>query len=274
MHSFPLVQRRKAPLIRYVLARGRRGIVLWLLAAGAWHLSLAVAQAAHPWPRAEGPAAWDAGSGETATGPRRDLPPAGTQAPPPAGTEQPLSVAALEGQGVGPNRSIFQRFAAGRDASKTWQTLFEVPAGLYPQIDPEAHVVANEGLNWVTSYQPLNRVYFGRSIGYARMVWRPGGQLDTTEVVQWDWTEIIDIAVQPWWIVSLGLGVGFMDGLIFYKDGSFKHRLELFLPVQVGTGFRIGKTWFVDAKLAQSSYFGPGPVASVARALIGLGYNY
>ena len=172
------------------------------------------------------------------------------------------------------DRSIFGRFMAGRDASKTWQTMFEAPVGLFPQAEPAAHLVANEGLNWVTTYQPLNRVYFGRSIGYARMVWQPGGQLDTTEVVQWEWSEILGFALQPWWVMSVGVGVGFMDGLIFYKDGAFKHRLEVFLPVQVGTGVRLGKTWFVGAKLAQSSYFGPGPVASAARALIGIGYNY
>lgn len=180
----------------------------------------------------------------------------------------------LRSQMPGSNRSMFQRFSSGRDASKTWQTMFEVPVGLYPQTDPGAHIVANEGLNWVTAFQPLNRVYFGRSIGYARMVWEPGGQLDTTEVVQWDWTEILNIAVRPWWVISFGVGLGFMDGLTFYKDGSFKHRLEPFVPVQIGTGVRIGKSLFVGAKLAQSSYFGPGPVASAARTLIGVGYNY
>jgi hypothetical protein len=92
--------------------------------------------------------------------------------------------------------------------------------------------------------------------------------------VEWEWTEILSFALQPWWVMSLGLGVGFMDGLIFYKDGGFKHRLEVFLPVQVGTGVRLGKSWFVGAKVIQSSYFGPGPVASVARGLIGIGYNY
>jgi len=172
------------------------------------------------------------------------------------------------------DRSIFQRFVAGRDVSKTWQTMFEVPVGLYPQSDPSARVLVNEGLNWVTIYEPLNRVFFGRSIGYAHMEWRPGGQLDTTEVVQWDWTEILGFALQPWWVLTFGVGVGFMDGLIFYKDGAFQHRLEVFLPLQIGTGVRFGKTWFLGAKVAQSSYFGPGPVASATRALIGIGYNY
>jgi hypothetical protein len=172
------------------------------------------------------------------------------------------------------DRSIFQRFEAGRDTSKLWQTAFEVPVGLYPQTDPGARVLVNEGLAWVTSYQPLNRVYFGRSISYAHMEWIPGGRLSSTEVVEWAWTEIINIAVRPWWIISLGTGVGFMDGLIFYKDGGFQHRLEVFIPFQIGTGFRLGRTWFVDGKVAQSSYFGPGPVASATRTLIGVGYNY
>jgi len=75
-------------------------------------------------------------------------------------------------------------------------------------------------------------------------------------------------------VISLGAGAGFMDGLIYYKNGDFKHRLEVFLPLQVGTGFRLGKTWFVDAKWMQSSYFGPGPVASAGRVVAGIGYNY
>jgi hypothetical protein len=172
------------------------------------------------------------------------------------------------------NTSMFQRFSGGRDTSKTWQTAFEVPVGLYPQTDPGARILINEGLGWVTSYQPLNRVYFGRSISYAHMEWIPGGQLASTEVVEWEWTEIVNIAVRPWWVISLGVGAGFMDGLIFYKTGGFQHRLEVFIPVQVGTGFRLGQTWFVDAKVVQSSYFGSGPVASAARSLIGIGYNY
>ncbi len=188
--------------------------------------------------------------------------------------QQGLGLQSPREQMPGADRSMFRRFMAGRDASKTWQTMFEVPVGLFPQTEPTAHVVANEGLNWVTTFQPLNRVFFGRSIGYARMVWQPGGRLDTTEVVQWDWTEFLGFALQPWWVMSLGVGVGFMDGLIFYKDGAFKHRLEVFLPVQVGTGVRLGKTWFVGVKFAQSSYFGAGPVASAARALVGIGYNY
>jgi hypothetical protein len=182
--------------------------------------------------------------------------------------------AQFPGPGPGPGGSMFQRFAAGRDATRSWQLMFEAPVALYPQTNGGAHTLVNTGLNWVTSYQPLNRYYFGRSIGYAHMEWRPGGDIDTIEVVQWDWTEIFAVAVRPWWVVSFGLGLGFMDGLIFLKNGSFVHRLEIFVPVQVGTGFRLGKSWFVGAKAVQSSYFGPGPVASVARIMIGVGYNY
>jgi hypothetical protein len=170
--------------------------------------------------------------------------------------------------------SIFQRFASGKDASKTWQTMFEVPVGLYPSSDPGSHIVANEGINWVTSYQPLNRIYFGRSIGYAHMEWEPGGRLATTTLVEWTWTEIVNFSVEPWWVISLGAGVGFMDGLTFFKAGGFVHRLEPFLPVQIGSGLRLGKSWFVEAKAAQSSYFGSGPVVSATRSLVGVGYNY
>lgn len=183
---------------------------------------------------------------------------------------------ALRGQfpPAGESAPMFQRFITARDASKTWQTMFEAPVALSPQTDPGARVAANDGLNWVTAYQPLNRVYFSRSIGWAHMKWYPGGQLQSTEVVQWDWSEIVNIAARPWWIISLGVGAGFMDGMIFYKSGAFVHRFEPFVPIQIGTGLRLGRTWFIDAKLLQSSYFGPGPVASAARTVIGVGYNY
>ena len=257
---------------RHVPARGGLGagprvpaglLARALLCAGLVWAGLLGAAPDSAW--AGGPPVWSAEPADAAAG-SADL---GGGRLPGSGEPEPLS-----GQMPGINSSMFQRFAAGRDASKTWQTMYEVPVGLYPQTEPGAHVVANEGLNWVTAFQPLNRVYFGRSIGYARMVWEPGGQLDTTEIVQWDWTEILNIAVRPWWVISFGVGLGFMDGLIFYKDGSFKHRLEVFVPVQAGTGVRLGKSFFVSAKFAQSSYFGPGPVASVARGLIGVGYNY
>lgn len=212
------------------------------------------------------------------SGPWADIP-AAVAAPPPvwnvaASQAMEAVTQPVDGQFGAPNTSIFQRFSGGRDVSRTWQTMFEVPVGLYPQIDPNSHVLVNEGLNWVTSYLPLNRVYFGRSIGYAHMEWEPGGQLDTTEVVEWNWTEILNIAVRPWWVISFGVGAGFMDGMIFYKDGSFVHRFEVFVPAQVGTGFRLGQMWFLGLKLAQSSYFGPGPVASATRSLVGVGYNY
>ena len=170
--------------------------------------------------------------------------------------------------------SMFRRFSATRELSKTWQTMFEVPVALSPQTDPGAHIAANDGLNWVTAFEPLNRVYFSRSIGWAHMKWYPGGQLQSTEVVQWEWSEIVNVAARPWWIISLGGGLGFMDGMIFYKSGAFVHRFEPFVPIQIGTGLRLGRSWFVDAKLLQSSYFGPGPVASAARTVIGVGYNY
>jgi hypothetical protein len=277
----PHARRHKAPLNRYALAQGlgwaglrvpaglltglllcsgllcARPGVAWAGGAPVWSTEVAAQATDHADTTDGEPAAADSDAGWR-------LPWGGE-----LGLPEPL-----RSQMPGSNPSMFQRFAAGRDVSKTWQTMFEVPVGLSPQTDPGAHIVANEGLNWVTSFQPLNRVYFGRSFGYARMVWEPGGQLDTTEVVQWDWTEILNIAVRPWWVISFGVGLGFMDGLIFYKDGSFKHRLEPFIPLQVGTGVRIGKSIFVGAKLAQSSYFGPGPVASASRALVGVGYNY
>jgi hypothetical protein len=215
---------------------------------------------------------------ESISGAWADIPEA-TEVPGPASYDAALpgpetDTPSDDAQFGNPNISIFRRFAGGRETSHTWQTMFEVPVGVYPQTAPNAHVLVNEGLNWVTSYLPLNRVYFGRSIGYAHMEWEPGGQLDTIEVVEWSWTEILNIAVRPWWVISFGAGAGFMDGMIFFKDGSFVHRFEVFVPAQIGTGFRLGQTWFLGFKLAQSSYFGPGPVASATRSLVGLGYNY
>ena len=171
--------------------------------------------------------------------------------------------------------SIFQRFDTDSAAPSNWQTLFEVPVGLQPQTNVNVHELADEGVNWVVSYRPLNRVYFSRSVGYARMEWKLDNADNTdVQLVQWDLTELINFALTRSFVFSFGLGLGFMDGIINDGNGRFQHRLEPFIPVQLGFGLRLGRSWFVDAKAAESPYWGPGTVVSVARALVGVGYNY
>ncbi len=173
------------------------------------------------------------------------------------------------------NDGMFRRFASGQDESKNWQTAFEFPVALVPQTMPDSDVIANEGVNYVVAFKPLNRVYFSRSIGYARMEWKAkDSQVRDISVIQWDLTQIINITVRRVVVISMGIGLGFMDGLTVMTDGSYQTRLEPFVPVQAGVGVRMGRSWFADVKWAQSSYFGPGPVASAARYLVGLGYNY
>lgn len=171
--------------------------------------------------------------------------------------------------------SIFQRFDSGREIPKTWQTTLELPVLAVPQVAPDARIVTDVGLNWVTAYRPESRYYFSRSFGFAKLEWAPkNNQVKTAQVITLDRTEIFNIRATNWLIVSFGLGLGLMHGLSVEHDHEFQARFEPFIPVQVGLAVPIGRSFLFGIKVIQSSFFGPGPVLSVMRGLVGFGYNY
>lgn len=172
------------------------------------------------------------------------------------------------------NNSIFQRFDSGREIPKTWQTMIEVPVQVTPQTTPDAHINVDEGVNLVTAYRPENRAYFSRSFGYANVGWAPKNEIKTAQVVTLDMTEILNFRIAQTFVMSFGLGLGVMHGVVVKRDGTFQARFEPFVPVQFGVALPIGRSFMIGAKVEQSSFFGQGPTISMSRVLAGIGYNY
>ncbi len=169
---------------------------------------------------------------------------------------------------------IFQRFSSGREVAKSWQTMVEIPVIARPQTSPGARIVANEGIDYVVAYRPENRIYFSRGFDYARLEWAPENDVRTAQVITLDVTEYLNFRIARTFVMSFGLGLGLMHGVSVERDGKFTARFEPFIPVQFGLALPIGRSFMLGAKVAQSSFFGPGPVLSVTRGLIGIGYNY
>jgi hypothetical protein len=169
---------------------------------------------------------------------------------------------------------IFQRFSSGREVAKTWQGVVEVPVIARPQTAPNARIVANEGVDYVVAFRPESRIFFSRGFDYARLEWAPGNDVKTAQVITLDITEILNFSIARTFVMSFGLGLGIMHGVTVERGGHFHARFEPFIPIQFGLALPVGRSFLVEAKVAQSSFFGPGPVLSVTRGLIGFGYNY
>jgi hypothetical protein len=184
-----------------------------------------------------------------------------------------MCLAAARAAAGGEPDLIFKRFSTGREVPKTWQTMVELPMVAVPQTTPEARIVANEGVNLVIAYRPENRAYFSRSFGYARLEWAPENEVKTAQVVTLDVTEILNFRLTRGLVMSIGLGLGLMHGVIASRDG-FQARFEPFIPLQLGFTVPIGGNFTLGVKAIQSSFFGPGPSLSVLRGVVGIGYNY
>ncbi|MBI4083121.1 MAG: hypothetical protein HY423_10980 [Candidatus Lambdaproteobacteria bacterium] len=170
---------------------------------------------------------------------------------------------------------IFRRYLEARDAPNPWQVMPEFPVAVQPQFDADASIQENAGVNLLVAYRPGNRVYNARSFDFARAAWRPkGGKVRSVQVIQFDITEYLYGWVYRVATIGFGVGLGVMDGEIVNRDGTFRTRLEPFIPVALGVGIPLGKDFVLGLKVAQSSFFGPGPVVSMTRALVGLGYNF
>jgi hypothetical protein len=175
---------------------------------------------------------------------------------------------------------IFRRYLEARDAPNLWQVMPEFPVAVRPQFGGDATIGANAGVNLLVAYRPGNRLFNARSYDFARVSWRPKGCIEgvrtvcSVQVIQFDVTEFLYGWVYRAFTIGFGIGLGFMDGEIVYGDGTFGTRLEPFIPVALGVGIPLGKDFLLGLKVAQSSFFGPGPVVSMTRALVGLGYNF
>lgn len=170
---------------------------------------------------------------------------------------------------------IFDRFAGVQAAPKAWQILPEFPVYLRPQLEPDAKVVQNIGVNFGVSFRPRNRVYFTRSYNFAQMTWEPKeGKVERVQLTTFDISQLLNISVKRVAIVSFGLGLGVMDGIIRFRNGDFKTRLEPYVPIHFGVGFYPFSQWIIMTRLSHAFFLGPGPVVSVTRGLLGVGYNF
>jgi hypothetical protein len=173
------------------------------------------------------------------------------------------------------NHSIFTRFDSEHAAPEAWQTMAEFPFYLRPQLDPGAEIVQNRGVDLVISFRPRNRVYFSRGYGFSQMEWLPSsGSVEKVQLTTMEISEILNVSLKREVILSFGLGIGLMSGLIRFDDGGLRSRLEPFLPIQFGLGFYPVGPVMLELKLWHAFFLGPGPVVSATRGLIGVGYNF
>lgn len=184
----------------------------------------------------------------------------------------PPMVSAQFGEGD----SIFRRFDSGRTQAATWQAMVEVPVAVRPSTMPDAEIVANTGLNYTLALRPENRLFISRSYQFGRMEWKPvEPDLRTVRVIEFGVSEMLNFRLGNAMFMGLGLGIGVMDGTIVYNDErNFDTRLEPFIPVHFVLGTNLGSSFVASVKVSQSSYFGPGPVLSVLRTLVGVGWKY
>jgi len=173
------------------------------------------------------------------------------------------------------NRPIFNRFNYDRAAPEAWQVLGEVPVYLRPQVDPDAEILQNRGINLVVSFRPRNRVYFSRSYGFGQMQWDPtGDRIDKVQLTTMEVSEIINASIKREAILSFGLGLGLMSGLIRFDGDNVRSRLEPYFPLQFGVGFYPSGPVMLELKIWHAFFLGPGPVVSATRGLIGVGYSF
>ena len=183
---------------------------------------------------------------------------------------------AQQEQGNPDTPPIFRRFALTREKPRFWQALFEFPVALRPQGQPDAEIEKNLGLNYVISFRPNNRFYFSRSLGFTRMEWVPKDSAQRrVKVKTFDTTLILNRLFKSTFVLSFGLGLGVMDGLITFKDErNFQPRLEPFFPIQLGLAVRLGESFQVGLKFSHFLFFRSDPIISNSRLLLGLGFNY
>ncbi len=184
-----------------------------------------------------------------------------------------LAAAQARGQGAG-QRPIFNRFAGAPREPASRMRLFEVPVYLRPQTNADADIVHNLGLSYVEGFFPRNRVFVSFGYNYAQQEWEPAsGEVEKVRVKQFDLTQHLNFWVERALFLNLGLGLGLMDGLLEFEDDDFQHRLEPYIPIQLGLGVPLGDL-VVSLRVVHSPFLGSGPLISHTRGQLGLGYMF
>ncbi len=171
--------------------------------------------------------------------------------------------------------SIFQRFAGRQEQRVTRMAMLEVPVALRPQTFPDAEIEENLGLGYTLSFQPENRVFTSLGIHLARMEWRPRDpNIDFIDVKQLDVTQSLNFWVERAFTISIGLGIGILDGLAVFADGRFDHEVVPYIPVRIGVAVPLSRRLYAGLRLAVTPFFADAPVRGSTRLLFGLGLAY
>ena len=186
-----------------------------------------------------------------------------------------LPVTLALAQNSSQDQSIFRRFSDEPETPGSRMGIYEIPVYLRPQTNPDAEIVENLGLNYVRSFFPGSIIFTSLGFNFARMAWRPDNPaIQTEEVKQFDLTFAYNIWIKRSMIVSLGAGLGLMDGLVVNSDGSFHHNLVPYIPMQLGWILPLGGDLRVSLRWVHAPYIGSGPVLGNTRLLAGLGFVY
>lgn len=173
------------------------------------------------------------------------------------------------------DRSIFRRFSEEPETPGYRMGIFEIPVYLRPQTNPNADIVENIGINYVRSFFPGSLIFTSLGFNFARMEWRPENPaIESEEVKQFDITLAYNAWIKRSMIVSVGAGLGLMDGLVINSDGSFHHSLVPYIPLQLGWILPIGSDLRVSLRWAHTPYLGSGPVLGNSRIFAGVGFVY
>lgn len=171
--------------------------------------------------------------------------------------------------------AIFNRFTTSVEEDKSRQALFLVPVFLRPQTDPDAKVIVNKGLSYQRDFNPLDRVFTSLSFHYYRSEWEPSAPgLQKVQVYQLEIVPMLTFNLAKVLGVGFGVGLGLMDGLVEYPDGSYTRREGLYMPIRLGVSLNIANTASLAFVLAHTPYWSEGSMLSSTRAQFGLGYYY
>lgn len=185
-------------------------------------------------------------------------------------------VARAQPPGPGSNdEPIFKRFSTAPKRQETRLRIFELPVGLRPQTDPQAERIDNLGLGYEVGIRPFDRVFVSLGFNWGRMAWAPTGPIaERAEVKQIDVSQSLNFWVGRLMVISVGFGVGLMDGLVVNRDGSFEHSVVPYIPARFGVGALLGDTVWVGLRLASTPFFAQGHAVGQSRLLLGLGWVY
>jgi len=171
--------------------------------------------------------------------------------------------------------SIFRRFFTPPRRTESHLRIFEVPFHVRPQTDPQADVRENLGFGFSVASQPFKRTFGSLGFDVGRMRWRPSDpSVTSAEVKQFDANQSVNIWVARTFVISFGLGLGIIDGLVTRNDGTFEHTIVPYIPVRLGVSVSLWDKVFLGLRMATTPFFGEGHQVGQTRLLLGLGWVY